>query len=180
MGDADMAASKKQKLWHSERKDAKRDYDRAYRATNKERIVAAKAAHVLANPEADAARKARYRETHRAKLRIDNIAYNRANAVDRAAYLKQYQLDNRSKVRYWAMKRHTAKLQRVPAWLTADDHWMIEQAYELAVLRTSMFGVPWHVDHVLPLQGKTVSGLHVPTNLQVILGVENARKGNRV
>lgn len=76
-------------------------------------------------------------------------------------------------------KRRTAKMQRTPAWLGKDDYWMLEQAYELAALRTKLFGFSWHVDHVLPLQGKKVSGLHVPTNVQVIPGVENVRKANR-
>jgi hypothetical protein len=76
-------------------------------------------------------------------------------------------------------KRRAAKLQRTPIWLSNDDHWMIEQAYELAALRTKMFGFSWHVDHVLPLQGKTVSGLHVPSNLQVIPGKENLMKHNK-
>ena len=175
-----MAMSEKQRTWHAAHKDAKREYDRAYRAANKERLAAAKAKHVAENPEADRARKTRYREVHREKLRADGIAYNRVNAADRAAYLRAYQKTNAGKVRFWAMNRHTAKRCRTPAWLTEDDLWIIEQAYELAALRTTLFGVPWHVDHVLPLQGKTVSGLHVPTNLQVILGVENARKGNRI
>jgi hypothetical protein len=174
-----MAMSEKQRAWHTAHKYAKCEYDRAYRAANKERLAAAKAKYVIENPEADRARKTRYREVHRGKLRADGIAYNRANAADRAAYLSAYQKSNAGKVRFWAMNRHTAKLQRTPAWLTKDDLWIIQQAYELAALRTRLFGVPWHVDHVLPLQGKTVSGLHVPTNLQVILGVENARKGNR-
>ena len=77
-------------------------------------------------------------------------------------------------------RRRSAKIQRTPAWLTVDDLWIIEQAYELAALRTKMFGFSWHVDHILPLQGKTVSGLHVPLNLQVIPAVDNIRKGNRV
>ncbi len=76
-------------------------------------------------------------------------------------------------------KRRAAKLQRTPHWLTEDDHWMIEQAYELAALRTKLTGISWHVDHKLPLQGKTVSGLHVPLNLQVIPGKENLMKHNR-
>jgi hypothetical protein len=54
---------------------------------------------------------------------------------------------------------------------------MMEQAYELAALRTRMFGFAWHVDHIIPLQGKIVSGLHTPYNLRVIPGVENVRKG---
>jgi hypothetical protein len=77
-------------------------------------------------------------------------------------------------------KNKLTRKKRVPAWLTEDDHWMIEQAYDLAALRTKMFGVAWHVDHVIPLCGKKVSGLHVPYNLQVILGSENCRKGNRM
>ena len=76
-------------------------------------------------------------------------------------------------------KRHAAKIQRTPAWLTIDDLWMLEQAYDLAAMRTKLFGFSWHVDHVLPLQGKYVSGLHVPTNVRVIPGVENVRKANR-
>jgi hypothetical protein len=71
-----------------------------------------------------------------------------------------------------------SRKRRVPTWLSEDDKWMIAQAYELAALRTKMFGFAWHVDHVIPLQGKRVSGLHVPTNLQVIPGVENVRKGS--
>ena len=76
-------------------------------------------------------------------------------------------------------KYRSAKLNRMPAWLTKNDKWMIEQAYDLATLRTKLFGFTWEVDHIIPLQGKTVSGLHVPTNLQVIPKLVNARKGNK-
>jgi hypothetical protein len=76
-------------------------------------------------------------------------------------------------------KRRAAKMQRTPHWLSEDDKWMMEQAYELAALRKKMFGFAWHVDHIVPLQGKTVSGLHVPQNLQVIPWVDNLAKSNK-
>ena len=88
---------------------------------------------------------------------------------------KQNPVKVRAKTRLMRAKRKA----RCPAWLTPDDHWMIQQAYELAALRTKLFGFAWHVDHEIPLQGKLVSGLHVPQNLQVIPGAENVRKANR-
>ena len=80
----------------------------------------------------------------------------------------------------WSMNYRAAKLQRTPKWLTEDDHWMIEQAYDIAVKRSEATNIMWHVDHIVPLQGRTVCGLHVPWNMQVITEVENKRKGNRL
>ena len=102
--------------------------------------------------------------------------HREARNAEKAAWARK----NAGRVLAWTRQRQLAKIQRTPAWLTDDDCWMIEQAYELAQLRTRLFGFPWHVDHKLPLRGKKVSGLHVPTNLQVIPGSENSRKGNRM
>ena len=76
-------------------------------------------------------------------------------------------------------KRRASRLQRTPVWLSEDDFWLIEQAYELAQLRTQIFGFQWHVDHIVPLQGELVSGLHVPHNLQVIPARDNLSKSNK-
>lgn len=102
------------------------------------------------------------------------------NAVARNKEKSKWSKRNSARVLAWCRKRQLAKLQRTPAWLTQDDLWMIEQAYELAAIRTKMFGFKWHVDHIVPLQGKYVSGLHTPNNLQVITASENSRKGNRL
>lgn len=91
----------------------------------------------------------------------------------------KWKLTNIGKVRAHTVKRRAAKMQRTPNWLTNNDVWMLEEAYELAALRTKLFGFSWHVDHVIPLQGKTVSGLHVPTNIQVIPWIDNVSKTNK-
>lgn len=73
-----------------------------------------------------------------------------------------------------AAKRRAAELKQLPAW--ADLGWigMIYCAAE--VVRRSGFDV--HVDHVIPLQGKTVSGLHVHNNLQILEAKANQSKAN--
>lgn len=69
-------------------------------------------------------------------------------------------------------KYKAAKLQRTPKWLTEEDYKDILRIY---------LECPkgYHVDHILPLQGELVSGLHVPNNLQYLPSVENISKSNK-
>jgi len=117
----------------------------------------------------------------REKARIRAIEWRKLNPNHEGTKQskKQYKIKNKHKVLANTIKRRVSKKHRTPKWLTADDFWMIEQAYELAALRTKMFGFSWHVDHIIPLNGESVSGLHVPLNLQVIPWFENVRKHNK-
>lgn len=117
----------------------------------------------------------------RKKTNTYRAAFGRAPENSNPEVQRRYKqtAKGKAKVRAHDAKRHAAKMKRTPAWLTQDDFWMIEQAYELATLRTKMFGFVWHVDHAIPLQGKSVSGLHVPTNLQVIPWLDNVKKANK-
>ena len=105
--------------------------------------------------------------------------YNKVYREQHPEYYSKWKKDNKGLVNAATYKRRTAKMCRTPTWLTADDFWIIQEAYDLAALRSNSFGVQWHVDHIVPLQGKTVSGLHVPNNLQVILATDNVSKGNK-
>ena len=102
-----------------------------------------------------------------------------ANKEHVAQYGKKYRAKNKELCNYLCQRRKIDKMHRTPAWLTEDDKWMMEQAYEIAALRTEMLGVEFHVDHVIPLRGRSVSGLHVPTNLRVVTWLENQRKTNK-
>ncbi len=77
-------------------------------------------------------------------------------------------------------KRRADKIQRTPAWLTGEQLTAIDKLYKQAAWLTRITGVKWHVDHIVPLKGKNVSGLHIPDNLQVIPAWENIKKGNRL
>jgi hypothetical protein len=89
---------------------------------------------------------------------------------------READLRRAANVSYHASKRRTAKLQRTPRWADMDA---IREFYAAARRMTEATGVVYHVDHIIPLQGRLVSGLHVPNNLQIIPGTENSRKRNR-
>ncbi len=76
------------------------------------------------------------------------------------------------------MKRMAAKLNAIPKWLTSEDWWLIKEIYHLSNHRSKITGIRWSVDHIVPLQGKLVSGLHTPWNLQVIPSSINSAKHN--
>lgn len=98
------------------------------------------------------------------------------NPNERRAINNTYRRANPDKRSAWDAKRRAAKLQRTMAW--ADD-WKIRQFYIVAQKLTDTYGVEFHVDHIVPLQGKLVSGLHVENNLQVITATENLSKNNK-
>jgi hypothetical protein len=87
--------------------------------------------------------------------------------------------NNPGKVQAIGMKRKIAKMHRTPSWLSPTDIWLMEEIYILSELRTRLTGIQWNVDHIIPLQGRKVSGLHVPMNLQVIPALLNFRKANK-
>jgi hypothetical protein len=126
----------------------KRELDRQYQKQNREKMSLRVKEWMTAHPEKAKEYAAAHRQRHPGAKNADTA------------------------------KRRAAKLLRTPKWLSSDDLWVIQEAYKLAALRTKMFGFVWHVDHIIPLQGALVSGLHVPENLQVIPWIDNIRKGN--
>lgn len=83
--------------------------------------------------------------------------------------------DRAALLRFHASRRRASRVQRTPAWADQDA---IREIYARAHLETQRTGVMHHVDHILPLQGLLVSGLHVPANLQILTGSENSKKRN--
>lgn len=87
---------------------------------------------------------------------------------------------NKAAVNARTARRYASKTQATPKFVleNADFLWMIREAYHLAKLREQVVGGKWEVDHIVPLRGTVVSGLHAPWNLQVVPMTANRRKSN--
>lgn len=93
---------------------------------------------------------------------------------------KKWRTENKDKNSAKATRYRASKLNATPKWLTKEHNKQIESFYWLAQLQYELTDTKYHVDHIVPLKGKTVCGLHVPWNLQVLEAVDNISKGNRI
>ena len=165
--------------------------DAEYKKENRKSIAARNAEYYKENHEAEVARKAKYyKENREAKLAYavkykkenreavaaKNAKWYRENREKVAAKEAEWAKENSDKCRAYATKRRAAKLQRTPAWV---DFEAIEAIYTEARRLESFDGIPRHVDHIIPLQGTTVSGFHIASNLQILTAQENISKSNR-
>jgi len=89
-------------------------------------------------------------------------------------YYKEHKTESSAR----SAKRRAAKLLRTPNWLTEQDYKEIQNFYVQAKKQEQQTGIKYHVDHIIPLQGRLVSGLHIPTNLQILTQETNLSKSN--
>lgn len=136
-----------------------RDYE-----SNKAKRLAQKSAAYAADPE-------KFAQRNR-----DFYARNRDDFAERN---RAYYLENTDAFIAREAERRARLVKATPKWLTkAHRDWMTA-LYAVARHRTRAEGVEYHVDHIVPLQGRNVCGLHVPWNLRVMLGADNLSKSNK-
>ena len=78
-----------------------------------------------------------------------------------------------------SMRRRRFRLA-TPKWLTAEHKMEIRLKYRLAIELSRRTSVRHAVDHIIPIQGEEVCGLHVPWNLEVITQEQNLKKSNKL
>lgn len=115
--------------------------------------------------------KKKYDKVYSSKLTPGQIA-------DRKAYAKKYRKEMVGLINAKTARRRSLKLQATPKWLTQLDHDHIKMFYEAAADQ-KRYGLTVHVDHIIPLQGEDVCGLHIAANLQLLPASENLRKSNK-
>jgi 5-methylcytosine-specific restriction endonuclease McrA len=105
-------------------------------------------------------------EQRLAEMSPEQLAEHRRKAQEQS---RRYSREKPALRNALTVKRRADQMKRVPKWA------------DLAAIRAFYKACPpgYQVDHIIPLRGKTVSGLHVLNNLQYLLAVENVRKSNR-
>lgn len=132
-----------------------RDWNRR----NPERHKATKAAWSKAHPDGQAKRSRAWYLANREKANANTEAWRERNPGKAAAR---------------QAKRRTTLMQRTPSWADLDR---ISAVYAECAQRRAA-GERVEVDHEIPLQGETVSGLHVHANLQILPMTVNRSKAN--
>lgn len=99
---------------------------------------------------------------------------------DKRRYKNNHKIANPDMYKELVSLRRRRFRQATPNWLTATQRMEIRLKYRLAIELSRATGIRHAVDHIIPLQGEEVCGLHVPWNLQVIPQTENLKKYNKL
>jgi len=148
----------------------------AYVADNKEKVAASDSAYKKRNRlKYNQLSKQTY-ERHKEKVLAHQRTYYQKIKERKAAYAKQYFEANKSEYTKRVAKRRAALLRASPKWANSA---IISFLYATRLYLTEATDEVWHVDHVVPLQGHDVCGLHVHNNLRVVPATFNLAKGNK-
>jgi hypothetical protein len=155
----------KNQQYYKQNKDILKENVKNYRKNNPDKIKELNDNYYKQNSISITNQNSNYYYTNSDTIKIRQKIYNKLNP---------------GKINASSAKRHSIKLQATPKTLTKEQWKEIEAFYILAKKMEQENGIEYHVDHICPLQGKTVCGLHVPWNLQVITAEENLHKHNKL
>lgn len=146
------------------------EYFPKYFEENKEELLKQMKQYYVDNRDLVLALNKQWRDAHKEEKALSDKEYYELHKEDILARNRQWQKEHPEVMKTLKIKTQTNRNLRVVAWTDWNE---IEQVY-----KNCPKGMV--VDHIIPLQGKNVSGLHVSWNLQYLTPEENNRKHNRV
>lgn len=153
-----------------------------YSEINKESLKQKRKEYALKNKDKIKIRQKEYRSTekYREINKIKCREFKKNFPEKKKKCDRNYFLNNKAKCSAIGARYRALKKNATPKWLTKEHNEEIEKFYEISHRLTKESGILHNVDHIIPIQGETVTGLHVPWNLQVITAKENQIKKNKL
>lgn len=165
--------SKLKSGYRSECKDCGCARRRKYHSDNHDKSIQSNIDWKQKNKEKVREYSKKYLKNNKESLALKKKEYNIRSVEKR----RDYRLKNKDR---YTMHKATRRFLEKASSVYNDEfnQFLMEECYSLSRLRSDITGIKWHVDHVIPLNGKNVCGLHVGINLRVIPAIENLRKSN--
>jgi hypothetical protein len=172
------------------KKDKHAAWKRGWRRANQDKVKATDRARYKANPEKSKARNKNWQDRNPGRIaqlakewRKENPERARELAAawrenNREAYNAQKKVWRDNNPDKLAARQAKNRAQKLQATTWPEYDWIIQAFYTMAKQLTELTGMPHEVDHIIPLKGKYVCGLHVPANLNVVTKKANRKKRN--
>ena len=159
----------KNKIWYFENHEENLQRSRKYYAENKEKVLERNKPYMKV-----------WRKENRDHLNEYDKHYRKENKESYDSYtkpyMKQWAQENKDSINARNSEHRANKINATPPWANEEA---MKEFYKDAQRLTNETGEIHHVDHIIPLKGKNVCGLHCEDNLQVLTKKENLSKGNK-
>ena len=162
--------------WAQKNPEVKKERAAEWYEKKREEIIERVRANYYKDIEKSRQRARDYAETHRDEARLRVRKWSEANPERKRENDKAWTEANRARSHSLKAKYRAARRQACPPWVDDAHMARIHEVYRLRREISERTGVVHEVDHIVPLQGKTVCGLHVWWNLRVIPREENNRR----
>lgn len=156
------------------------DRKRKHRTDNPDIYAERYRIYYINNKESEKSRKRKWDELNSERVSEQGRKRYQLNKNNILARHKKWRRENLALIRKHCAKYRASKLNATPPWFGELDDFVLGEATQLCHLRKIKTGFNWSMDHMIPIQAKSVCGLHVWNNFQVIPTVLNSSKKNRL
>ena len=162
--------------WAKKNPEVKKERAAAWYEKNRDEIIERVRANYYKDVDKSRQRARGYAEAHKVEAAARTKEWTQRNQERKKASDKRWKDNNPSHYHSLKAKYRAARRMACPPWVDDAHMARIHEVYRLRRQISEQTGVVHEVDHIVPLQGKTVCGLHVWWNLRVIPREENNRR----